>query len=477
MGTAAKIVVIILALSMIFAIKPYYGGEITLRLNEPPGFAYTPSDFSNLVFYSLLYENLFYLKSNGEIFSNVFRYYKYDAATYTLSLDLRENISFSNGDAVTGESVELSLNLFLENTVDSSLRLRQVIKNIQCEDGRVTIGLQYDKPDVVNLLAAPELVLLSGSGGVFSGMFQPVEWEKGKFIRLSPNKYYPGGRTYLESVKVLFYDFYYPDIFLSGPGLNENGFREYNAGIYQNIYIVFPGGKVGTNTRLALYSLLREFAKSIDMTPLNVLTSEEESPITLNIKKLYNSRVRSILRRSRIKLYIVSSLKQIEEKLVEFLKKKRLPISPIFVSDSQLETYLSNAGGVDYLMMVKVFNKRMPQAEKIKKIIKEMSFSRFDENYLKLLSQLEEVRALKNEELLLEQVAGLIEKVVGDGFLLPLFQKRYSLYVKEEIKGLELDYFGRPLFTRMRSTADNAEPGAAGNDTGGKSDEPVKLDH
>ena len=71
-----KIAVALLALSFIFAVKPYYGGEISIRLNEPEEFAFTPSSYSNLIFYSLIYENFFYLKKNGDIQSHIFQEYK-----------------------------------------------------------------------------------------------------------------------------------------------------------------------------------------------------------------------------------------------------------------------------------------------------------------------------------------------------------------------------------------------------------------
>ncbi len=60
------------------AIKPYYGGEITMRLNEPTSFHLNTANYSNLIFYSLIYENFFFLKKNGEITSNVFQDYRYD---------------------------------------------------------------------------------------------------------------------------------------------------------------------------------------------------------------------------------------------------------------------------------------------------------------------------------------------------------------------------------------------------------------
>jgi MarR-like DNA-binding transcriptional regulator SgrR of sgrS sRNA len=452
MSTGVKIFIITLALLVsLSAVKPYYGGEVSIRLNEPTNFSYTPSDYSNLVFYSLLYENLFYLNSNGDIFSNVFSNYKYDAAERTLVLDLKENLSFSNGDPVRVESIKLSFNLFLDMRIENALKLRRIIKSIEIKptENRVLVRLLYDQPGIIGLLTAPELVLMPGRQGVFSGMFHPVEWERNNYLRLAPNKYNPGGRTYLDSLKIVFYDFHYPDIFLSNPGLNDEAFKEFNAGVYQNIYLGFPAGKVSLNIQVALYSLLKEFAGDIGMEPLNALTAEDESPITLKIKTFSDREARSILRRSRVKLYILASLKDIEGKLEEFLKQKDVRLETVYLNDNTLVNFMDSAQ-VNYLLLVKVFNKRVPLEEKIKRIINEMSFSRFDETYLKLVNELEEVSALKNEQFLLEQVSRLIEKIVNDGLLLPLYQKRYSLYVSKKVKDVEMDYYGRPLFQRMQ---------------------------
>jgi MarR-like DNA-binding transcriptional regulator SgrR of sgrS sRNA len=455
MNNKVKIFIVLCAsLLMIFSIKPYYGGEITIRLNEPSSYTFSPYDYSNLIFYSLLYENFFYLKTNGEIFSNIFSYYKYNRSDQTFICHLKNNISFSNGNPITIGNVKLSLKLFMGMKLESAIKLRRNIKTIRSEKNKLYIELLYDNPDITGLLTAPELVVLSGSNQVFSGMFYPSQWEKNRHIKLKANKYYPGGRTYLNSINVIFYDFYYPDIFLSTPGLTEKNFQELNAGIYQNVYLGFPDSRVSTNTRIALYTLLKNFLESIRMAPLSVLTSPEESPVTLSIKKMSNRRIISILRHSSIKLYILSSLKtEIEEKFNEYISRKRIRLEPIYLSDNELTNFLNNTS-IKYLMMVKVFNKSLPIEEKIKKIIKEMSFSRYNAIYLKMLNELEEVKFLKNEELLLDQVSKLIEKIVNDGFLLPLAQKRFSLYVKDTVTGIELDHYGRPLFQKIKIKKD-----------------------
>ena len=452
MSNLVKIALVLLAVSCIFAVKPHYGGEISVRLNEPTDFSYTPSSYSNMVFYSLIYENLFYLTQDGDIETYLFKEYPYDSAARTLTLRLKDHICFSNGQPITANHIKLSINLFLDLNLGASRKLRQVIKGIQARDHQVFIELIYDDPGIVTALTTPELVLTSGSDKVFSGIFYPEEWVEHQYMILKPNPFYPGGRSYLDSLRVVFYDYYYPDVFLSSPGIGSDKFSELNAGVYQNIYLAFPEGKVGGNTRVALYSLLKDFYKSQktgDLVELNSLTSDEESPVTLNIKKFSRSQVRSILRYSRINLYILSSLSYIEESLKEFLKKERLAIETIFVSDNQLVNFMTNTS-VKYLLMTKTFNRRTSLADKIKVIFKEMSFVRFDETHLKLINQLDEAGNLKNSELLMDLVSKIIEKIISEGYLLPLYQKRYSLYIKNQVEGIELDYYAKPLFQEVR---------------------------
>ncbi len=468
--------VIVIALISIAAIKPYYGGEVVIRLNEPDDFSYNPSSYSNMVFYSFIYENFFYLRKNGEIDSNVFREYTYDKNTFTLNLILKENSCFSNGKLITAEHIEGSLKLYLDMNSVSSRKLRRLIKKIKTipEENRVVVELLQDDPGILGSLTTPELVVITGSDDVFSGMFYPVEWDKNQHILLKPNPFYPGGRSYLDSVKVIFYDMYYPDVFLADPGFKNEKFSELDSGVYQNLYLVFPEGKEGKtsgNARIALYSMLKNFFKpsgtnpKIKPTPipdafqnlmdLNSLTSNDESPVTLNIQTFPDWKVRSVLQYSKVKLYILSSLKSLEKPLADFLEKNNLPIETIFLSDNQLSNFM-NTTPISYLMMAKTFNKQEPIEEKVKVILKEMSFERFDESYLKLLNQLDEVQNLKNEELTMDLVSRITEKIIDDGIILPLFQKRYSLYVKKNLAGIDLDYYGKPLFQSVRFNRANS---------------------
>ncbi len=454
MSKLSKVVVILWALTTIFAIKPYYGGELTVRLNEPEDFSFSPSSYSNQIFYSFIYESFFTLKSNGDIESTIFKEYHYDTQTRTLNLQLKDNLRFSDGTSIGARNIDVSLRVFLDMNLASSRKLRRLIKEIrfQKEKNVVSIELIQDDPNIVALLTTPELVLLGGSDQAFSGIFFPAEWVKNQYLRLMPNPYYPGGRSYLDSVKVVFYDYRYPDFFLGEPGsLKDEKFKEVDAGVYQNTYLVFPQTKVGDNTRIALYSLLKDFYRTQDgrMISLNAMTSNDESPVTLNIHNFSDSQVRSILRYSSIKLYILSSLSKIEQPLNDYLEKKHISIETLYVSDNQLVNFMNN-NPITYLVMCKTFNRRTPIEEKIKTILKEMSFSWFNENYLKLLNQLDEIKFLNNDGMMMDMVARIVEKIINDGFILPLYQRRFSLFINGRVQGIEFDYYGKPLFQKVR---------------------------
>lgn len=146
---------------------------------------------------------------------------------------------------------------------------------------------------------------------------------------------------------------------------------------------------------------------------------------------------------------MLSSLNNLEKELKEFLQKRGVSIDPIFISDNQLLNFINN-NSIKYLLLTKTFSRQVTIAEKIKIILKELSFNRFNETHLKLLNQLDELKYLKDEELLMNLVAKIIEKIINEGYLLPLYQKKFSLYYKNYIKGIELDYYGTPLFQKVR---------------------------
>jgi MarR-like DNA-binding transcriptional regulator SgrR of sgrS sRNA len=445
-----RLLLLPLALLLGAAIKPYYGGEINIRLNEPTSFHLNTANYSNLIFYSLIYENFFYLKKNGEIISHVFQDYRYDAAGKTLFLTVKDNLSFSNGKALTAKNIKVSLKVFMGADLFAASKLSKAVKDVRVSENQVAIELLADHPDILTLLAAPELVVLAEDEQSFSGAFYPQEWEKSNHLTLRANPYYAGGRTYLDSVRITFGESPAPDLFLGSPNQFKDSCQEFDSGIYQNIYLCFLQGDVGQNTKIALYSLLKRFneASGSRYRELHALTADEESPISIQIKSLSRQKTASILKNSEFKLYILASLSNLEKDLTAFLKESNLRIETQFIDDSQFMAFL-NSSEIKYVLIDKIFQKKAPAEEKISRILKESSFNQFNATTLRMLSELDEARYSNSQELLMEQIARISEAIVNDGFIFPLFQKNYSLYVRRTWPDLEVDYFGRPLLQKV----------------------------
>jgi MarR-like DNA-binding transcriptional regulator SgrR of sgrS sRNA len=444
-----------LALLLCAAIKPYYGGEINIRLNEPTSFHLNTANYSNLIFYSLIYENFFYLKKSGEITSHVFQDYRYDAAGKTLFLTVKDNLSFSNGKALTAKNIKVSLKVFMGADLFAASKLSKVVKDVRISENQVAIELLADNPDILSLMTAPELVVLAEDEQSFSGAFYPQEWEKNNHLTLRANPYYSGGRTYLDSVRITFSESPAPDLFLGSPNQFKESCQEFDSGIYQNIYLCFLQSDVGQNTKIALYSLLKRFneASGSRYLELHALTADEESPISIQIKTLSRQKTASILKNSEFKLYILASLSNLEKDLTAFLKESSLRIETQFIDDSQFMAFL-NSSDIKYVLIDKIFQKKAPAEEKISRILKESSFNQFNARYLRMLSELDEARFSNSQELLTEQIARISEAIVNDGFIFPLFHKNYSLYVRRTCPDLEVDYFGRPLLQKVGKNND-----------------------
>ncbi len=447
----ALLVVLVAAAALTAAIKPRYGGEIVIRLNEPTTFAPSGTSYSNLILSSLLHENFFFLDGDGQVRSNLFASSAYDPATRRLTLALRDNLSFSDGAPLTARHVHISLRVFLSQNLLSASRLARQVKGMRVAGSSVIVELLADRPGIVAQLTAPELVLGGESENTFTGPFVPTEWQKGRELKLQANPFYAGGRPYLDGVRVLFADGTTPDLFLGTPASVRNGFREHGAGVYQNIYLCFLNSSLGQNTRVAVYTLLRRFNQSGGprLRELHSLTSDEESPVEIRVSELPWQKVESILRASDLTLYALSSLSGLENDLNFFFRQNNLRVRPMFVDEAQMANVIASTEA-QILMVDKVFQRKNPIEEKIARVLRETGSTQYSEKYLRMLSELEEIHTLGNRELLMEQVARISEEIVKDGYILPLFQKNFSLYVRQELEGVEIDPYGRPLLGRAR---------------------------
>lgn len=441
------------------AVKTRYGGEIRLRLNEPDTLRLSASSHSNLLFYSLLYENFFYLVPGREIESHLFRRFQYDEASMTLSLELHEGLAFSNGKPVLSRHVKNSLTAFFSRVLYRSKRLAGKVKSIVVK-GDYSLNIQLTAADasIITELAAPELVLTGDEETAFSGPYLPKSWEKGRFMELVANPYYSGGRQPIERAVVFFQDVDNLDVFLAEPTFASPSYNAYPSGLYENTYITFPAaGNTGNNKRLAFYSLCRNLPGLNGYHHLESLTSAQESPLTLAIKAMPDYRIMPILRNSRQTLYLASSISVMEPALNERFRKLSIPVEIRILSDNDLSGYIEK-NPVPVLIVKKLFRTETPLTEKLSALIREFSFNRFDETTLGLIKQLEEVSGFDRDELIVPAISGIMERLVEDGIILPLYQQRFQLMVRQNFKPVLIDHFSRIVWSRLRHEDNKKKP-------------------
>jgi len=442
--------IFLISILFIFSIKIKYGGELSILLNEPVDFNFSETNYSNSIFYSFIHENFFYMKNDGTVYSNIFKNFSFDETKNKVLLEIKENSCFSNGSPIHGKNIHYSLKVFFNRENYIAKKISRSVKKIETGINWVAINLNYKIDNIFQLLSSPELVVLSMNENAFSGMLTPDEWERKKFIKLVPNRYFPGGHVYLDRVNVIFNENTTPDVFLSEPNSVFSSYRELKGGVYQNIFLTFPMGKTGKNTRIALYSFLNVFFKKSKLEEISSLTSDNESPVSVKITQFSMRKIRMILRNSKFKLYVNSSLKKYQDDLNAFIKSNSLKISLVFIKNIQLREFTGNGTIIKFYLTEKLFSSITPHVDKIKKIIFELTFSRFNERYLKLVNELDELRYMENNELLMDKLSNVIELLINKEYILPLNQKRFSIFIKDKFKNIFIDYYGRPIFTKIR---------------------------
>jgi len=431
--------------------KIRYGGELRIRLNEPDTLRLSPTSYSNLLFYSLLYENFFFSVPGKEISSHLFKQFSYDEKTLCLTLVLHKGLAFSDGKPVLSRHVKNSLSSFFSRVIYRSKKLAGKVKNIVVKaDDILEIHLVSTDPTIVADLTAPELVLIGDEETAFSGPFYPKGWDKGEKIELIVNPYYSGGRHPIDKVTVFFQNNDYLDIFLAEHDFSSPSYTAYTSGLYENTYLTFPStANSGQNKRLALFALCKNIKGLSGFKSLDVLTSVEESPVSLAIKPLPDRKVVQILRNAKQIIYLASSLVLIEDFLIERFRRLAIPLEIRRISDNELTGYIQK-NPVPVLIMKKLFKKETPMAEKLASLIREFSFNRFDEQSLGMIKQLEELSSLDRDDIVVPAMVSIIEKLVEDGVILPLFQQRFQLMVKQEFVPVVIDFYGRILWSELR---------------------------
>lgn len=448
---APFLILLLLAGTLPSAVKIRYGGDLRLRLNEPDTLRMSASSHSNLLLYSLLYENFFYSVPGRETKSHLFKRCSLDNGGLKLTLELHEGLAFSNGKRVLSRHVKNSLTSFFNRVLYRSRRIAGRVKTLVVKgDSILEITFNSAEEDVIEELSAPELVLIGDEESAFSGPYAPSGWDKGKSMVLTANPYYAGGRHPIDRVTILFQDESDMDIFLAEPGFSSPEYRVFPSGLYENTYITFPAsGNTGQNKRMAFFSLCSTLNGLTGYTRLESLTSPEESPLRISIRQMGDRKVLPILRSSRQTVYLAASLSVLEPALADRFRRLAVPVEIRVLSDNDLSGYIQK-NPVPVLIVKKLFRSETALTEKLASLVREFSFNRFDEGSLGLIKQLEELAGVSREELVVPALSGITEKIVQDGIILPLYQQRFQLMVRQGLDPVVIDQYSRIAWSELR---------------------------
>ena len=131
MTNMRRILVILVAVLLIFAIKVKYGGQLSILLNEPVDFNYSTTNYSDSILYSFIHENFFYMKKDGTVFSNIFKEFSFDKNKNIINLEVKNNSSFSNGSPINGKNIHYSIKVFLSRENSVAKKISRSVKKIE----------------------------------------------------------------------------------------------------------------------------------------------------------------------------------------------------------------------------------------------------------------------------------------------------------------------------------------------------------
>jgi peptide/nickel transport system substrate-binding protein len=148
----------------------------------------------------LLYDPLFTFDKDLKIAPNLAEVWKWSDDNKTLTITLRKNVRFHNGETLTADDVKYSFERILDDKTLAALRVFFAdIDKIEATDANtVTVRLKRANAALLAAMAQPNAAIVSKKfvtgGGTFNkesagtGMFKLVKWDPGRALTLAANK-------------------------------------------------------------------------------------------------------------------------------------------------------------------------------------------------------------------------------------------------------------------------------------------------
>lgn len=183
--------------SLLGAVRPHYGGALTVELSN----AWTtldPGSFKAALSIPIA-ETLVRINSRGEIEPVLAVAWQHDPDFKRWRFSLRPKVAFHDGEALTAASAVPSL----------LVALKQQYSDVSIEAGGQALVVECDHaiPELLDRLAAPGAAIVRKSDAnplIGTGPFRVTLWEPGRRLALAAFDEYWGGRPYLDSVAIEF---------------------------------------------------------------------------------------------------------------------------------------------------------------------------------------------------------------------------------------------------------------------------------
>ncbi|WP_166417974.1 ABC transporter substrate-binding protein [Cochlodiniinecator piscidefendens] len=152
------------------------------------------------------------IEENNELVGELAESWEASSDAKTWKFNLRQGVTFHNGQSMTSDDVVYSLNLHRgEDSTSGAAGLMGDIVNIAVDGpNAVVITLSKANADLPFLLSDFHLLIVPNgtedfSAGVFTGPYRMEEFEPGDFLRASRNpEYWKADRAHVSEVEVLF---------------------------------------------------------------------------------------------------------------------------------------------------------------------------------------------------------------------------------------------------------------------------------
>ncbi len=188
---------LLLANSLTGALRPHYGGTLTVDLSTP----WTTLDPGGIktAIAAPVAETLVRFSSRGQIEAVLAVAWQHDPDFKRWRFSLRPKVTFHDGEALTGASAAPSL----------LAALKQKYGEVSIEAGGQAIVVQSDRamPELLEELALPGAAISRKSDAapfIGTGPFRITSWEPGRRLTLAAFEDYWGGRPYLDAIEIEF---------------------------------------------------------------------------------------------------------------------------------------------------------------------------------------------------------------------------------------------------------------------------------